>query len=231
LNIMIAEIQKGINLRKMRVQWPLDINLLPALCTSLNYLEVPRDRPPLTVIHRPSLLIANPCVSSTTPRVHPHNMLKPKVVPQRHIHDLDRHCNELPAPNTDIRLVAAGSNIIVIRQIDIETQLLRDRLKRRRSPQCLPISRVRRIYRPNLKTRRHQAQYVTSQQFGIRKALITQVGIIGQGECEFAVREVVAGHRAVVQPLEQGAPGEQALVERAHDFWVRSSRAGTDIYR
>lgn len=83
-------------------------------------------------------------------------MLEAEIVTQCHINDLDGHGNELPAFVADIRLVAARSNVIVIRQIDIETQLFRNRLEGGGFPKRFTIAGIRAVYWPNLKSRGHE---------------------------------------------------------------------------
>jgi len=52
-------------------------------------------------------------------------MLETKVVPQSYVYHLNCHCDKLPAPVANIGFVAARSNIIVIRQINIEAEFFR----------------------------------------------------------------------------------------------------------
>lgn len=114
----------------MGVQWSPHVDLLPALSATADYLEVSGDRPTLLVVHRPRLLVAYPGVCTSSSRIHPHDMLEAKVLAQRHIHYLDSHGDELPTAVADIGLVAARTDLVVVRQIDIEAQFLGQRFKR-----------------------------------------------------------------------------------------------------
>ena len=69
-------------------------------------------------------------------------MLETKVVSQGDINDLDCHCNKLPALVADVCLVAAGSYIIVICQVNIETQLFGYGLEGGGFPEGLSIARI-----------------------------------------------------------------------------------------
>lgn len=97
------------------------VDLLSALRATPNDLEVPRDGPALLVVHGAGLLIADPGVRATTARVHPYNVLETEVVAQRGVEHLDRHGHELPAFQTNVGLIAARADAVVVRQIDIET--------------------------------------------------------------------------------------------------------------
>lgn len=107
----------------MGVQRSPDINLLPALRTALDDFEVASNSFTLLVVHVSRLLVANPGVSSSSSRVDPHDVFESKIISQCDIYHLDGHSHELPAFVADVRLVAASSDIVVISQIDIETQL------------------------------------------------------------------------------------------------------------
>jgi hypothetical protein len=52
------------------------------------------------------------------------------------------------------------------------------------------------------------------------EGLISQVGVVGESKCKLAVAKVVGRGRAVVEPLEEVAPREEALVEALHYFWI-----------
>lgn len=52
------------------------------------------------------------------------------------------------------------------------------------------------------------------------KGLVSQVGVVLQGKGKLSVAKVVCGRGAVVEPLEQLPPGEESLVEAAHDLGV-----------
>ena len=134
------------------MQWPSDIDLLPALRTSLDHLEVSRNRPPLLIIHAPHLLVTHPRVSTSPSRVHPHDMLKPEIFTQRHINDFDRHGDELPALDANVGVVAACSDVIVVRQIDIEAQFLGEGLEGGRVAEGLAVARVGGIDGADLET-------------------------------------------------------------------------------
>lgn len=66
---------------------------------------------------------------ATPARVHPHDVLEAEVVPQRRIDDLDGHGDELPAFYADVSLVAARADTVVVCQVDIEAELLREGLE------------------------------------------------------------------------------------------------------
>lgn len=136
----------------MRVQRSPYVDFLAALRATTNDFEVSRDSPALLVVHRPRLLVAHPGVRATSSRVHPQDVPEAEVLAQRHVHHLDGHRDELPAPVADVGLVAARPDVVVVRQIDIETQLFGQRLERARVSQRLAVARVRSIYGSDLET-------------------------------------------------------------------------------
>ena len=127
---------------QMPVQRPRHVDLLPALCASLDNVEVPHHRPPLLVAHLPRRAVTDPGVHASPPRVHPQDVLEPKVLPQRRVDHLDRHRREGPALAADVRLVAARADVVVVRQIDIEAELLGDRLEGRLVAEGLAVAGV-----------------------------------------------------------------------------------------
>jgi hypothetical protein len=56
--------------------------------------------------------------------------------------------------------------------------------------------------------------------------LIAQVSVVGKREGEFAVHEVVGRNSGVVEPLEEVAKGEEALIEGTRYFRVGESGFG-----
>ncbi len=63
-------------------------------------------------------------MDTSTSGVNPDEMFVAQVVAEGGADDLDGHCHKLPTFVTDVCLVTARSDIVVICQIDIETQLL-----------------------------------------------------------------------------------------------------------
>lgn len=167
----------------MGMQWPAHIDLLPALGTAPDDLEIARDGPSLLVIHNAGLFVANPRVSTTTTRVHPHDVLEAKVIPQGHIDRLDGHCHELPTFIADVGLVTARPDIIVVCQIDIEAQFFSQGFESRRVAQGLPLAGVRVVDGPNLKTGGHEAENIFAE----------------SGNNDILMSETVTGH-AVREP-------------------------------
>lgn len=157
----------------MRVQGPPHVDFLPALRAAADHLEVPGDGPALLVVHGARLLVAHPGVRASPARVHPHDVLEAKVLAQRHVHDLDGHGDELPAPAADVGLVAARADVVVVRQIDIEAQLLGQRLKGARVPQRLAVPRVRRVHRSDLETGWELSEDVLTKPIEKRKHVVS----------------------------------------------------------
>lgn len=58
------------------------------------------------------------CTSSS--RVHPEQVLEPKVFPQPCVYHLDRHSDEAPALYADLGAGAACSYVIIVCHVDIE---------------------------------------------------------------------------------------------------------------
>ena len=109
-----------IDLRQMRVQWAFYVDFLPALRTALDDFEVSRNGSPFLIIHGSGTLIADPGVRASTTRVDPHDVLETEIVSQRGVDDFDSHSDERPTLVTDVGFIAAGSDLVVICQIDIE---------------------------------------------------------------------------------------------------------------
>ena len=126
----------------MRMQRPLEIDWFPTLRTSPDNVKIPCNRPPLTVIQRPRLSITYPGMRASPPRVHPQDMDKPEIFPERTIDDADRQCHEPPAPPTDIGLGAAGTYVVVVSQVNVEAEFFGDGLECRAVGELLPVARV-----------------------------------------------------------------------------------------
>lgn len=103
------------------MQRSLYIDLFPTLRASLYNFKISSNRPPLLIIHLPSLLITYPSMGTSSTGVDPHNVLETKIISQRNIHNLDSHRNKLPTLIAYIRFVTTRPNLVIISQIDIET--------------------------------------------------------------------------------------------------------------
>lgn len=152
-----------LDIPQMRVQRPAHVDLLPALRAAADDLEVTGDGPALLVVHGAGLLVADPGVGAAAARVHPHDVAEAEVLAQGHVDDLDGHGDELPAPVADVGLVAARADVVVVRQVDVEAQLLGQRLERARVPQRLAVARVRRVHRSDLETGGELAEDVLAE--------------------------------------------------------------------
>ena len=152
-------------IRYVRMQRPLYVHFLSSLCATFYDLQIPCDCSSLLIIHLPSFLVANPSVSATTTRVNPQDMLESKIISQSYIDYLDSHCDELPALNTDICLIAACSNIIVICQIDIKAQFFGKWFERGSFPKRFSIAWVCGIHWSDFETRRHESKDIFAQSF------------------------------------------------------------------
>lgn len=133
------------------------VHFLATLCSTFDDFKIACDSFSFLVIHVPCSFVANPCVSTPSPGVYPHDVFKPKVVPQCYINDFDCHGDEGPAFVTDVRFVATGSDLVIIRQIDVEDELFCTRPERSGLAQGLSISGVRRVHWTNFKAGRIKA--------------------------------------------------------------------------
>ena len=70
-------------------------------------------------------------------------MLKPKVLPQRDVHDLDGHGRERPALATNAGAGAARPNVVVVCKIDVEAEFLGDGLEGGLVAEGLAVAGVR----------------------------------------------------------------------------------------
>lgn len=55
---------------------------------------------------------------------------------------------------------------------------------------------------------------------GVR--LVSEIGVILEGQGEFAIAKLPSRHNSVVQPLEKIAEWEESLVEGEHDIRVHT---------
>jgi hypothetical protein len=69
-------------------------------------------------------------------------MLESEIIPQSYVDNLDSHRNELPTFITDVCLVAASSNVIVVSQINIEAQFLGNWFEGVCFPKSFALSRI-----------------------------------------------------------------------------------------
>ena len=124
----------------MRVEWPFQIDLLASLVTALEQLKITGNSPPPIITHLSRLLIANPSVGTSPTRVNPQDVLEAEVVPQCLLDHLDGHGYPLPTPVADFGSSTARPYAVIIRQVDIEDQLLAQRAEHGRFPQRLPLT-------------------------------------------------------------------------------------------
>lgn len=160
-------------------------------------------------------------MGTTTTRVDPEDVAKAEILAEGGIDDLDGHGDEGPALAADVGLGAAGADVVVVGQIDIEAQLLGDGAERRAVvAEGLAVPRVRAVHGPDLEPRRHVPQHVLAQQVRRRVRLVPPVLVVRHREGELPVPEVVGRRGPVVQPLEEVPPREEPLVEGPHQLWV-----------
>lgn len=107
----------------MGMERPFHIDFLATLCSTFNYLQIPCERFSFLIVHYSRPFVANPGMCSSSPRIDPHDMLESKIFSQRCINDLDGHCDEGPAFVADVCFSAAGTYLVVIRQIYVKDQL------------------------------------------------------------------------------------------------------------
>lgn len=126
----------------VRMQWSLRVYSFSTLVTTSQKLKIPCYCPSLLIIHLPCPLVTNPTMCTSSPGVHPQQVLEAKVFPQRLVHDLDRHCDECPALVTNLCLLTARSDVVVICHINIKDQLFCNRSECARLPERLAIAWV-----------------------------------------------------------------------------------------
>jgi hypothetical protein len=209
-----------MNILEMGVQGPLDIDLLAALVAALEQLKVAGNGLPLGILHLPRPLVADPSVGASTARVDPQDVLEAKVLAQSHVHDLDGHCDPLPAQRAYLGALAAGADGVVVGHVDIKHQLLLHGAEHAALAHRLAVARVCAVDGPDFEARGDLLHALLAEHVGRGEGLVAQVGVVGQGEGELAVGEGGRGDGGVVQPLEEEAEGKEALVELAHRLVV-----------
>lgn len=188
INAYIYALLEDDGLPQVRMQRPPQVHPLPALGAAADDLEVAGDGAPLLVVHEAGLLVADPGVGAAAARVHPEDVAEAEVVAQRGVDDLDGHGHELPALEADVGLVAARAHVVVVGQIDVEAELLRERLEGALVPQRLAVARVRRVHGPDLETRGEFGYDVFSDAAGRerevspRKRVRSLLAAVGRGE-------------------------------------------------
>jgi len=108
----------------MGVEGPSGHYFLAALVAAFEKLEVAGNSAALLVVHFARALVADPGVGATTTRVDPEDVFEAKVFSESDVDCFDSHGDEPPALETNARTRAACPDVIVIRHIDIEYQLL-----------------------------------------------------------------------------------------------------------
>lgn len=143
------------------MQRPSQIHPLTTLGTTDNDLEIASNDGPLTVIQIPRGFVRDPGVDTSSPRIYPHDVLESKVVAERSSNNLDSHGHKLPALVADVCLVTAGTDIVVVGQINIETELFGQRAEAREVQ--LAVARIGRIHGTNFDSGWHEPEHVLSQ--------------------------------------------------------------------
>lgn len=144
----------------MGMERPPEVNFLRALRTAFDDFKISSNGLAHLVRYGSRLLVAYPGVNTSSARVHPQDVFEAEVVPQCPIKDLDRHGHKLPTLDADIGLVAARSDLVVVRQVDIEAQLLGKGLECSRISQCLTVAGVSCVDRADFKAGGHHSYNV-----------------------------------------------------------------------
>ena len=77
----------------------------------------------------PGLRVRDPAVDAPAPRVHPEEVLEAEVLAQGPVQDLEGERHELPALVADGRAGAAGPDVVVVGHVNVEDELLLERLE------------------------------------------------------------------------------------------------------
>ncbi len=101
------------------------INPLSRLCAAFDDFKIARERFSFLVVELAGLFIGDPSMDTTTAGIDPEDVVEAEVFPQGGIDDFDGHCGEGPAFGADVCFGAAGSGVVVVCQIYIENNLLR----------------------------------------------------------------------------------------------------------
>lgn len=115
--------------RNVRVQGTFEVDFLAALAAAADDLEVACDGLAAVVGQTAGARVADPSVRAAPTRVDPENVLEAEIVTESRVDDLDGHGDEGPAFLANVCLVAAGADVVVVCQVDVEDQFLGDRLE------------------------------------------------------------------------------------------------------
>lgn len=175
--------------RHSRVQRsPPQVDLLVLLRPSLDDLDVIDHGLPLVVVQPERRLVRHPAMDPSASGVDPQQVLEPKVFPERRVEHLDRHGDEPPTPFADRLVGATRPDPIVIRHVDIEHQLAHDGLEGGFG-EGLPISGSAGVDGSDLETGWVEPDHLALQVGAGLEGVVAEVGVVGEGERELAVRE------------------------------------------
>lgn len=97
-------------------------------------VQIFRNRRAALAVQVARRFVTNPAMNTSPTTENPQQMLKAKIFPQGSVDNFARYGHELPTFGANIRLIAACSNLVVIRHIDIEYQFTLDRFHYGASP-------------------------------------------------------------------------------------------------
>jgi hypothetical protein len=214
------------------------------LFATLNDSDEVDEGSPLIIRQRHRLSVRYPQMNSATTRVHPEQMLVPKLLPYGRVEHTDRSADEAPAMFADIRTRTACSDTIVVRHIDVKYELPLNGSKRAR-PYGFLVPRLEkkmkmkillsgteissateglrdthscRVDGTDLEASRVQRARLLFKFVCGRERVVTQIHVVLERERDLAVCEEPAGNVLVVQPFEDRLEGVKPAIECEHQL-------------
>lgn len=142
----------------------------------------------------------------------------------------------MPALDADIRLVAARTDFVIVGQINIEDKFFGEGAESGFGKR-FTVARVSGVHRADFEARGVEAEnlFAESNYTGIStvylesgqilrfkggECLVAEVSVVLKSKSELSVSKIIGGVGRVVEPPEEVAEGEKALVKNEHHFRV-----------
>lgn len=186
-----------------------------ALLAAAEHVQVLHKGASAVFAQRAHARVADPAVDAASAREDPDAVAHAEVVAQRRVDDGDGEGDELPAFATDGGATAAGADVVVVGEVDVEHKLL-GQGPHEALGDGLAVLGLDRVDGAHLEPGRVGPHHLVLELGGVLEGQVALVGAVLVLEGELAVREVVGGHAGVRQPLEEQVEGHEVLVVVPH---------------
>lgn len=202
------------------VEGTAELDVFGGLGGTFDEFEVGGYCAPFLVVEEAGGGVTDPGVGAATAGVDPEDVGEAKVVAEGNVEGADGEGDEGPAFCADVGFVAAGSDGIVICEINVEDEFFLERAELAVVAHGFAFAGVGGVDGTDFETGGIEAEDIAFEVVGGAVGEVTEVGVVLEGKGEFTVVEIGRGDGGVVEPLKEVAEGKKTGVKGEHYIFI-----------